>query len=147
MPRTAVRNLAVIVSVLFVGAAVTCESNRLKSQPRSVAADHRIEAAVAFSRRYTQSRFSRWNIRAHAAGADCDVLFINTSVMLEESMIEAMQYGAEAYDVYDGGVQRFYRDRTFRGVAYKDGSARVWTYGAVSVAEAEGMTACRKGPL
>ena len=146
MTRTAARNLAVIFSVLFAGAAVTCESNRLKSPPRSAAADGRIEAAISFSRRYTQSRFSRWNIRADAAGIDCDVLFINTSVMLEESMIEAMQYGAEAYDVYDGGVQRFYRDRTFRGVAYKDGSARVWTYGAVNVTEAEGMTPCRKSP-
>ena len=62
-------------------------------------------------------------------------------------MIEAMHYGAGAYDIYDGGVQHFYRVQTFRGVAYKDGSARVWTYGAVSAAEADGIRACRKGVL
>lgn len=146
MTRTAIRNIAIILGLLFVGAAATCESDRLKSQPMSTAAVDRIEAANAFSRRYTQSRFSRWNIRANAGGTDCDVLFIKTSVPLEESMIEAMQYGAGSYDIYDGGVQRFYRDRTFRGVAYKDGSERVWTYGAVTVAEAEKMILCRQSP-
>jgi hypothetical protein len=146
MTRTATRTIAILLGLLFVGAAATCESNRLEVPPRSIAADERIQAANAFARRYAQSRFSQWNIRANAAGEDCDVLFINASVTLEESMIEAMQYGAGAYDIYDGGVQRFYRDRTFRGVAYQDGSERVWTYGAVSVAEAERMTPCHKSP-
>lgn len=146
MTRTAVRNFAIILGLLYVSAAATCESDRLKSPPLSTAAVDRIDAANTFSRRYTQSRFSRWNIRANAAGVDCDVLFINTSVPLEESMIEAMQYGAGAYDIVDGGVQRFCRDRTFRGVAYRDSSERVWTYGAVSVAEAERMIPCRKSP-
>lgn len=147
MTRNVARNLAIVLGLLFVGAAATCESSHLDTPPpRSAAATERMDAADAFSRRYTQSRFSRWNIRANAAGADCDILLIHTSIVLEESMIEAMQYGAGAYDIYDGGVQRFYRDRTFRGVAYKDGSERVWAYGAVSVAEAEKMTPCHKSP-
>lgn len=147
MSRTAARSIAIILSMLLLMAVITCESNRMKTPRKPTAADGRIAAANAFTRRYAQSRFSGWNIRADAAGADCDVLLVNTSVVLEESMIEAMHYGAGTYDIYDGGVQHFCREQTFRGVAYKDGSARVWTYGAVSTAEAEGMTACRKGLL
>lgn len=147
MSRTAARTIAFLLGMLLLTAVITCESNRLKTPPRPAASDGRIAAAHAFTRRYAQSRFSGWNIRAEAAGADCDVLFVNTSIVLEESMIEAMQYGAGSYDIYEGGVQHFYREQTFRGVAYKDGSERVWTYGAVTVTEAEGMTACRKGLL
>ena len=147
MSRTAARTIAIILGMLLLTAVITCESNRLKPQRRPAASDGRIAAAHAFTRRYAQSRFSGWNIRAEAAGSDCDVLLVNTSIVLEESMIEAMQYGAGTYDIYEGGVQHFYREQTFRGVAYKDGSERVWTYGAVTVAETEGMTACRKGLL
>ena len=147
MSRTAARTIAIILGMLLLTAVITCESNRLRAPRRPTASDGRIAAAHAFTRRYAQSRFSGWNIRADAAGTDCDVLFVNTSIILEESMIEAMQYGAGTYDIYDGGVQHFYREQTFRGVAYKDGSERIWTYGAVSVAEAEGMTACHKGLL
>jgi hypothetical protein len=57
-------------------------------------------------------------------------------------MVEAMHYGAGAYDIYDGGVQQFLRERAFRGVAYKDGSGRVWTYGAVTQNEAEALVPC-----
>ena len=57
-------------------------------------------------------------------------------------MVEALHYGAGAYGVYDGGVQRFSRDRAFRGVAYKDSSGRIWTYGNVSVAEVAAMKRC-----
>jgi hypothetical protein len=145
MSRTAARSIAIVLGMLLLTAAITCESNHLKAPRRPAPSNGRIAAAHAFTRRYAQSRFSGWNIRAEAAGADCDVLFVNTSVILEESMIEAMQYGAGAYDVYEGGVQHFYREQSFRGVAYRDGSERIWTYGAVSVAEAEGMSACRKG--
>ena len=147
MSRTAARSIAIILGMLLLTAVITCESNRMKSPRKPSSSDGRIAAANAFTRRYAQSRFSGWNIRADAAGTDCDVLLVRTSIVLEESMIEAMHYGAGAYDIYDGGVQHFCREQTFRGVAYKDASDRVWTYGAVSVAEAEGMTACRKGFL
>jgi hypothetical protein len=92
-------------------------------------------AARLFTQRYAQSRFRAWHVRATAAGRDCDVLLVETSIVLEDSMIEAMHY--------DGGVQRFCREGSFRGVAYKDSSGRLWTYGGVTAAEAETLQPCR----
>ena len=57
-------------------------------------------------------------------------------------MVEAMHYGAGAYGVVDGGVQRFCRDRSFRGVAYKDSSGRIWTYGNVTAQDAATLPRC-----
>lgn len=144
MTRTAIRNIVIVLGMLLLAAAIASDSKHPESAQRPDKTDSRIAAADAFTSRYAKSRLSGWNIRARASGTDCDVLFVNTAIILEDSMIEAMHYGAGAYDVDTGGVQQFYRDRTFRGVAYKDGSGRIWTYGAVSVAEAEGMRPCRK---
>jgi hypothetical protein len=66
-----------------------------------------------------------------------------TAMIMDESMIEAMHYGAGAYDVYSGGVQQFCRERTFRAVVYRDPSLRTWTYGAVNETEAETLQPCR----
>ena len=79
MTRTAVRTITIVLALLFISAAVTCESNRAKSPRRATVADGRIAAANAFTRRYEQSRFSQWNIHANAAGTDCDVLYVTTS--------------------------------------------------------------------
>ncbi|MFL6246472.1 MAG: hypothetical protein ACJ74H_10645 [Thermoanaerobaculia bacterium] len=115
--------------------AVACESN-----PEH---DRHIAAANVLTRQYTQSRFSSWKVQAQAAGADCDVLFVRTSNVLDDSTVEAIHYGATAYDVIPGGVQRFYRDHAFRGVAYQDVSERVWTYGMLTLAEGELLERCR----
>jgi hypothetical protein len=104
--------------------------------------DH-VVAASAFTQRYTHSRQSAWNVRGNAAGPDCDVLLVDTSVIMDDSMIEAMHYGAGAYDAVDGGVQRFCRERAFRGVAYKDASGKIWAYGAVTAEQARTLTRCR----
>lgn len=104
--------------------------------------DLRVRDADLFTQRYAQSRLARWNVRASAAGKDCAVLYVETSMILEDSMIEAMHYGAGAYDIHDGGVQQFLRERAFRGVAYKDRSGRLWTYGAVTPTEAERLARC-----
>lgn len=101
-----------------------------------------IAAANGFTDRYARSRFSRWHIRAQAAGADCNVLFVETAIILEDSMVEALHYGSGAYEVYSGGVDQFTRDQSFRGVAYKDGTGRVWTYGTLSPGEASHLTMC-----
>ncbi len=106
-------------------AAIACEA---PTNPHAA-------AARLFTQRYAQSRFKAWNVRAAAVGGDCDVLLVETSIVLEDSMIEAMHY--------EGGVQRFYRDRRFRGVAYKDSSGRIWTYGGITTAEAETLKPCR----
>jgi hypothetical protein len=102
----------------------------------------RVAAARLFTSRYAGSRLAGWNVHAEAAGPECSVLLIGMSVIMEDSMIEAMHYGTGAYDAVDGGVQRFYREHTFRGVAYKDGSGRIWTYGVVSQHEAATLTPC-----
>lgn len=130
---------ALLLLSLFV---LACESNQPSSLKVTTDRDNRMAAARSFTGIYEHSRLSKWTVRASVAGAGCDVLFVRTSIILEDSMIEAMHYGAGAYDVYPGGVQQFYRDRAFRGVAYKDSSERVWTYGAVTTAEGESLTPC-----
>src|SRR3954469_3807625 len=104
--------------------------------------DARIVAATAFTDRYAHSRFARWNVRASARGRNCDVLLVETDMVMEDSMVEAMHYGAGAYGVVDGGVQRFYRDLSFRGVAYKDSSGRIWAYGDVTARDAATLSQC-----
>jgi hypothetical protein len=121
------------MSVTFVTWA--CQSNQ--------AADVHVAAADTFTTIYSKSRLSGWKVTARAASTDCSVLLIDASIIMEDSMIEAMHYGSGAYDVYDGGVQRFYRDRGFRGVAYRDSSGALWTYGAVTALEAETLAPCR----
>jgi hypothetical protein len=104
--------------------------------------DLHVRAASEFTERYARSRFAGWKVRGSAAGSDCGVLLVETSMMMEESMVEALHYGAGVYGVVDGGVQQFYRERSFRGVAYKDVSGRVWTYGEVTPGEAGTLKRC-----
>ena len=110
------------------------------SRPR-LPNDH-VASANVFTDRYAHSRFAGWKIRASARGRDCDVLLVETDMVMEDSMVEAMHYGAGAYGVVDGGVQRFYRDRSFRGVAYKDSSGRIWAYGDVTAHDAATLPRC-----
>jgi hypothetical protein len=112
-----------------------------KTLPRSTQVH--IADARDFTDLYSRSRLSGWNIRASAAGADCDILNIEVPIILEDSMVEAIHYGAGSYDVYAGGVQHFSHERTFRAVSYKDASGRVWTYGPLSRNEAEALVPCR----
>ena len=104
----------------------------------------RVAAAGVLTSGYAQSPLSGWNVHARAAGPDCGILLVEIGVIMEDSMIEAMHYGIGAYaGVYEGGVQRFYRDRAFHGVAYRDASSRVWTYGSVSQDASVNLTPCR----
>jgi hypothetical protein len=114
---------ALILSVL-IGAAA-CESNRRPPH------DARIAAANAFTDRYAGSALARWRVRGHAAGADCGVLIVETSVVMEDGMVEALHYGIGAYDVYTGGIQQFSNDHAFRGVVYRDSTRKEWGYGEV----------------
>jgi hypothetical protein len=115
--------------------AATCESRQHSSS-------NHVAAANVFTDRYAHSRFAGWKVRASARGRDCDVLLVETDMVMEDSMVEAMHYGAGAYGVVDGGVQRFYRDRSFRGVAYKDSSGRIWAYGNVTAQDAATLPRC-----
>src|SRR4029079_6547763 len=96
----------------------------------------RIRAAEDFTRSYSHSRMSAWQVQGSAAGGRCSVLLVHVAVVMEDSMVDAMHYGTGPYDVLPGGVDRFYRDRAFRGVVYRDATGRAWPYGAVSQAEA-----------
>jgi hypothetical protein len=104
--------------------------------------DSRLDAAGFFTKRYSRSPLSVWNVRGAVAGADCDVFLVETSVVMNDAMVEALHYGAGAYGVVEGGVQRFYRDRAFRGVAYRDSAGHVWKYGDVTRSEAETLKRC-----
>lgn len=105
--------------------------------------DIRVTHADAFTARYARSRFSGWKIRAEAAGPACDVLRIRTAILIDEMMVETLHYDGGDYDVYEGGVQHFYKERRFRGVVYEDPSGRTWTYGALKPGEAEQLQPCR----
>lgn len=103
----------------------------------------RIRAAAELTSRYRSSRFAQWHIQADAAGALCNVLVIRTPVVMETTMVDAMHRGAGEYALGDRNVKTFYVAEAFRGVAYCDGSGRVWTYGAVTEAEVEELAPCR----
>jgi hypothetical protein len=123
------RSIPAILSLLLC--AVRCDSNP------------HVKAADAFTSHYAQSRLAKWNLHAIATGTDCRVLFVETSMLLEDSLIEAVHYGIGAYAVDPGGVRRFCRERDFRGAAYKDRSARIWTFGEVTADEVATPERCR----
>ena len=129
------RIFTILALALFIAPA-GCESNR---RPRNV----HVDAADAFTSLYASSPLWRWDLRGQAAGPQCDVLVIDASVFLEEAMIESMHYGSGPFDIYVGGIEKFSRDRRFRGVVYRDGERRTWTYGAVERTEAESLQPCR----
>jgi len=105
--------------------------------------NRQIAAASALTDRYAASTLAKWSLRGSAAGADCNVLLVETPVVLDDSLVEAIHYGTGACAVVDGGVRRFTRERAFRAVVYRDRTGRVWTYGDVVQAEAEGLQPCR----
>jgi hypothetical protein len=123
-----------LIAVLITLAAAACNSSQ--------SADVHVQAAELITRLYSRSRLSEWNVRATAAGPDCRVLVVKTSMIMEDSMVEAMHYGEGAYDVYTGGLRNFMRERGFRGVAYSDPTGKTWTYDGVTSLEAEVLTPC-----
>jgi hypothetical protein len=102
-------------------------------------------AARNLAERYAQSRWASWKIQATAAGGDCTVLIVRTSIALDDSMVETLQYGTGArdYDIFKGGVQQFCRDHGFRGVAYRDSAGHLWTYGAMTTKETDALVPCQ----
>ena len=101
-----------------------------------------VASAAELTARYGTSYLGAWHVRGHAAGADCNVLVVETSVVLEESQVEALHYGSGAYDVVPGGVQQFARDHHFRGVIYNVCTGGVWHYGVGNL-EASRLQACQ----
>ena len=127
-------------SPLLFAAAILLAACRPNPKPSQN--DVRVAAARFFTEKYSQSKLAAWNVRASAAGRDCDVLLVDTSIVMEDSMVEALHYGGGDYSVIDdGGVERFCRQRAFRGVAYRDATGRVWAYD-VSADEAQTLKRC-----
>ena len=75
------RKLATLL--LFAMAIAHC---RTKQQP-----DHRrqllVNAAKSLTARCATTGLRVWSVKAQAAGSDCRVLYIHTSVVLEDAMI------------------------------------------------------------
>lgn len=130
-------------SAIFLVLIATITVTGCEAHPPIAANANRITAAATFTKDYEQSRLRNWKIRASAAGTGCDVLFVETGIILEDSMIEALHYGAGDYEIYPGGIQQFFGDRGFRGVAYKDASDHIWTYGAINEGEAQTIHPCK----
>lgn len=128
----------IVRSVGLAVCLIACTS-RQQPSPRQ----ERIDAASLFTRRCANSRLVKWNIRGVAAGADCSVLLVATSMVLDDSLTEAIHYGTGAYAVVDGGVRRFTRQSAFRGVVYRDLTGHVRTYGNLMQGEAAEMQPCR----
>lgn len=123
--------------LILIVLATACET-----QPRPDNRHDRVTAAAMLTARYAREPFTQWKIRADAAGTQCDVLVINTNIILEESMVDALHTGAGAYGVVSGGLRRFSNERAFRAVAYRDATGRVWAYGGVSAEDAVRMRRC-----
>ncbi|MGH9422938.1 MAG: hypothetical protein ACRD3J_23385, partial [Thermoanaerobaculia bacterium] len=68
--------------------ATVCAPRQVPS-PREA----RITAASQLAGRCAVSRLAKWNIRGVAAGADCRVLLVDTSMVLGDSIVEAIHYG------------------------------------------------------
>ena len=105
--------------------------------------EQRIVAASLLTKRCAASRLATWNIRGTAAGDDCGVLVVDSSTVLDDSLIEAIHYGTGSYEVVKGGVRQFTRDRAFRGVVYRDRTGHVRSYGDLSSQQLEDLQPCR----
>jgi len=131
-----------VARTLFIGAlCILLSCNSKPAPPRN---DMHVTAATLLTERYETSPFAAWHVRATAAGSDCSALVLQTGIILEDSMIETMHYGAGAYNnIIPGGVKKFLTDYAFRGVIYEDVSGRKWTYGVVTEREKEEVTRCQ----
>ncbi|HWW61542.1 MAG TPA: hypothetical protein VN181_09255 [Thermoanaerobaculia bacterium] len=127
------------IAILFV-MLIACERTHPAFPARS---DAHVTAAAQFTKRYASSPLAAWNVHGIAAGADCAILLVETPMILEDSMVEALHYGEGAYGVYDGGVRGFYERNRFRGVAYKDASGRVWVYGSLNASDTAMLPRCQ----
>lgn len=131
-----------LTTIALIALTIVHCSDEPRLKNRDTVREH-MTAARILTNDCAASRLASWNVRARAAGSDCGVLLIETPMILEDAIVEAMHYGTGAYVLYRGGVNHYSRARAFRGVAYKDGSGQLWFYGNLSRAEAESLRPCR----
>jgi hypothetical protein len=137
LPRTNIMRTTITALLAFTMLA-HCDQR----PERGANVKQHVIAARSFTTTCAASRLAGWNVRGSAAGNDCGILLIETPMILEDAVVEAMHYGTGAYDLYKGGVNQFGRARGFRGIAYRDGSGQLWRYGNVSQTEAESLKPC-----
>jgi hypothetical protein len=147
-PHVASGLALVVFIILAAGSSDTNTSSPRDNTPsaspsagpaRSAGEDVRVTAAALFTSRYSRSQLARWNVRGQAAGVDCGVLLITIGTPMDETMIESIHHSSS---VYTGGVEHFYRERSFRAVVYNDSTGQLWRYGLVSESEARSLNPC-----
>jgi hypothetical protein len=115
------------------------------ANPPSEAAARAIRGSAAnrLTIAFASSRLEGFDIRAAAAGKNCDILLVTFYVSMEDPMIRAMHDGALIYgQILPGGVSAFANQYGFRGVVYRDGYDRTWSYGNVARGEATSAKRC-----
>jgi hypothetical protein len=134
------------LAAILMTLAIACTGDAPQTDAaiqQQTARSARVTAARTFTRDCAASHLANWKLRGSAAGGDCRILVVDTSMILEDPIVEAMHYGTGSYELYDGGVLHFSRDRAFRGVAYRDRTGHVWTYGDVTARDAQDLQPCR----
>jgi len=121
------RNVLYALALLVL---TNCEFKRPESPVRAALEDSLV------------SSLGQWDVSVHPAGADCDVLSIESGLILDETMVESMHYGTSSWRIHGGSVYRFMREQGYRGVAYRDRTGKTWTYGAVTADEVKSLPRC-----
>jgi hypothetical protein len=125
-------------------AAAQAVPNAPRPRMRPPAEEVRMTAAGLFTSGYAKAHLRQLDARAFAAGAGCSVLMVEiTNAALDDAEIEAVHYGTGRYRDREGGVAHFYRQRSFRGVVYRDAAKQVWAFGDVAPEEVPSLAACR----
>lgn len=131
-----------IVTAVLTLAACTRNPDAAAQRGTVAAAPVNVKRVAAdLAAQYSQSQLKDWKLEVMATGSDCRVLFVKTPVIMEESMVEGLHYGVAAFQVREGGIEKYYREHEFRGVTYQDGSGHRWRFG--DVGEAEIFAPCR----
>src|SRR5919202_1461277 len=92
---------------MILGACAGDQPRTDATVQQQAARERRADAATTLTREYAHSPLAKWHIRGRVAGSDCRVLLVDTSIALEDAVVEAMHYGTGGYAAFDGGVQRF----------------------------------------
>lgn len=119
------------IQIVVFALIAVCYDTACGPRPLSAEQSHG-DAAKWLKARYATSRLAHWSVQVGTAGPGCSILYLRLPMPTDDATIESMHYSSGAYDIYPGGVNRFYRERAFTGVVYIDQSQRMWTYGEVT---------------
>lgn len=115
-------SIASVIGILLLAAGCGLFDQRPKADPARAA------AAAKFTKRYSKSRFAEWHVVAQPAGGDCKTLLIETQVLLDDIRVEAVQFGLNSWEIYEGGALALARDAKFATIVYRDGGDNTWAF-------------------